>query len=134
MKNKRVHRIGGTIIGLTLSCAGWAAEDSARTLSAQQILSQVVGNTIVYQDDAKDRVEEYLASDGSVHGRSRAHGSYVSEWQIRFGHYLCLVTGDPKTSGCVQVVIRDGSKIEFHLDIGETEGPFTFLPGNPSHL
>jgi|SRR5579872_178152 len=134
MKTQHIHSIVGAVIAITLSCASGAAENSAGALNAQEILSQVIGNTIVYEDDANDRVEEYLAKDGAVHGKSRKHGSYVTEWQIRFGHYLCLVSKDPTQSGCVQVLVHGGSKIEFRLDIGETEGPFALLAGNPSHL
>jgi hypothetical protein len=111
-----------------------SAAEAPQTLSATRILTQVVGNTIVFQDDSKDRVEEYLAPDGSVHGKSRVHGSYTSEWQIRFGHYLCLVSADPLQSGCVQVKIEPGAKVEFLLDVGETEGPFALVAGNPGKL
>ncbi len=117
---------------------GWTYTTIASTapelLDAQQILSQVIGHTIVFQDDDKDRVEEYLAEDGVAHGRSRTQGPFEMEWQIRFGHYLCLVSNDPQQSGCVRVSLQPPSKITFHLDVGETEGPFIILPNNPSKL
>lgn len=110
------------------------AEKPAKSLTAVDIVTRVVGNTIVYQGNAEDRVEEYLAADGAVHGRSGVHGTYESEWQIRFGHYLCLVNKDSMQSGCVQVALGPGNKITFRLDIGEVEGPFTLVSGNPDRL
>lgn len=105
-----------------------------RTLSASQILQQVVGHTIEFQNDKTDQVYQYLAADGSVHGWLRVSGTSRSEWQIRFGHYLCLVSADPMDSGCVRVRLLPHSRVEFQLDIGEKEGPFRLIRGNPRHL
>jgi hypothetical protein len=103
-------------------------------LTAEGILREIVGHTIQFQNDANNQVQEYFATDGSIHGWSRKKGVYQSEWQIRFGNYLCLVAASPLESGCVRVVIQPRGKLEFHLDIGDTEGPFELLPGNPRKL
>jgi hypothetical protein len=132
--SKRLLAIAATVAVITGSLQTSAADTIPELLNAQQILSQVVGHTIVFRDDANDRVEGYLAEDGTVRGHSRKNGSFETEWQIRFGHYLCLVSSDPKESGCVQVSLHPSSKITFYLDIGETEGPFMILSGNPSKL
>lgn len=132
--SKRLLAIAATAAAITGPMQTSAANDAPELLDARQILSRVVGHTIVFQNDSNDRVEEYLSEDGTAHGRSRTKGVFEAEWQIRFGHYLCLVSNDPKDSGCVRVSLQGPSKITFHLDIGETEGPFTILPGNPSKL
>jgi hypothetical protein len=132
--SKRLLAIAATVAAITGSLQTSAADTAPELLNAREILSQVVDHTIVFRDDANDRVEEYLSEDGTVRGRSRTKGSFEAEWQIRFGHYLCLVSSDPKERGCVQVSLQPSSKITFHLDIGETEGPFIILAGNPSKL
>jgi hypothetical protein len=133
--SKRLPAIAAPVAAITASLQTIAADTKPELLlDAPRILSQVVGHTIVFQDDAHDRVEEYLSEDGTVRGRSRTNGLYETEWQIRFGHYLCLVSSDPMQSGCVQVSLQPSSKITFYLDIGETEGPFAILPGNPGRL
>jgi hypothetical protein len=126
------HAVVG-VLGLT-SIAAAASSDDVRPLSAQGILRQIVGHTIRYQNDAADEVEEFFAADGSIHGWSRKQGTYRSDWQIRFGHYLCIVSAAPLESGCVRAVVLPGGKVEFRLDIGEREGPFDLLQGNPRHL
>ena len=132
--SKRLLAIAATAAAITGSVQASAADAAPKLLDAHQILSRVVGNTIVFRDDASDRVEVYLSEDGSARGRSRTKGSFESEWQIRFGHYLCLVSSSPKNSGCIQISLQPSSKITFHLDTGETEGPFTLLSGNASKL
>jgi hypothetical protein len=103
-------------------------------LTADGIGREIVGHTIQYQNDTKDQVQEFFAPDGSVHGWSRKQGVYRSDWQIRFGNYLCIVAASALESGCVRVVLRPHAQLEFHLDIGEIEGPFALLPGNPRNL
>lgn len=131
--SKKLFAIAAAAAAITGSVQAGAADAAPKLLDAHQILSRVVGHTIVFRDDASDRVEVYLSEDGSAPGRSRTKGAFASEWQIRFGHYLCLVSKDPKQSGCIQISLQP-SKITFHLDTGETEGPFTILPGNPGKL
>ena len=119
------------LIGLSTHASSLA---EVPPLTAQDVIREIVGNTIQYQNDAKDQVQEFFAPDGSIHGWSRNHGAYRSDWQIRFGNYLCIVAASPTESGCVRVVILPHARLEFRLDIGETEGPFELLPGNPRHL
>lgn len=122
--------LGCVVAGLLLGGAITQAADGAKPLDAAGIAVRVVGHTIVYQDDASDRVEAYLADDGTIRGHSRSHGNFDGNWLIRFGHYLCLTSQDPTQGGCVQVILRQQSKVEFLLDVGETEGPFALLPGS----
>jgi hypothetical protein len=103
-------------------------------LTAEGVIQEIVGNTIQYQNDEKDQVQEFFAPDGTIHGWSRKAGKYRSQWQIRFGNYLCIVAGSALESGCVRVLVLPRAQVEFKLDIGETEGPFELLHGNPRNL
>jgi hypothetical protein len=120
--------------GVVGSAAATLAPDVVPPLTASEVLSEIIDHTIRYQNDAADEVEEYFSPDGSVHGRSRTHGAYRSDWQLRFGHYLCIVATKPTDSGCVRVAVRPDGRVEFRLDIGEMEGPFELRRGNPDKL
>jgi hypothetical protein len=131
--------------GASARCTAWAALILAtsagavtamtgpRTLSAGEVRKTVAGNTIRYQNDAKDVVDEYYGADGIIHGRSKGGGDYSGVWQIRFGNMLCLVQEDPMQSGCVHVVLR-GNQVEFRRRDGVIEGPFELRRGNPDHI
>jgi len=122
----------GATLGAASSAASPGSSDQPR-LSAEQIISKIVGNTIRYQNDSKNVVNEFYSINGSIQGNSRTSGLYGGEWQIRFGHSLCFVHADPLQSGCVEVSISNGH-ITFYRRDGVVEGPFELRPGNPEHL
>jgi hypothetical protein len=109
------------------------AAEEPQTLTGAQLIAEVVGNTIRYENDAKDVVNEYYAADGTIHGRSKMSGDYSAVWEIRFGNMFCIVQDDPMQSGCVTVIVR-GDKIEFHRRDGVVEGPFELRHENPERL
>jgi hypothetical protein len=109
------------------------AKDGQAILSTVEVLSVIVGNTIRYQNDAEDAVNEYYAPDGTIRGHSKANGAYDGVWQIRFGNQSCFVHADPMESGCIGVVIR-GDRIEFQRRDGIAEGPFELRRENPAKL
>ncbi|MFZ6691802.1 hypothetical protein [Undibacterium sp. SXout20W] len=112
-------------------CTPVHSGEVAQQISVQEILAKVVGNTIEFQNDAKDRVRFYFDRDGNAYGSSRANGKFVDAWQIRFGNNLCLVSDDPQKSGCVTVFLPKKGLIEFHRRDGILEGPFKLLLGKP---
>lgn len=90
------------------------------------------GNTIRFEGGG-DVVDQYLAPDGTIHGRSKLHGAFAARWRLHEADLICFETDDPMQSGCVAVVMK-GAKIEFHRRDGVIEGPFDFIRGNPAGL
>ena len=118
-------------IFLATSCLCGVAFGS-QTLTHQQLVEQVVGNTIRFQGPDFE-VFEYLGPGGVTLGFSTKTGPFRARWRIIRGSLLCLETDDPMQSGCVTVVLEPG-RIEFHRLDGVVEGPFDLLPGNPRKL
>jgi hypothetical protein len=102
------------------------------TLDRAALGARVAGNTIRYESSG-EIVLEYLAPDGTIHGRSSVHGPYRARWRLYLDDMICFQHDDPMQSGCVAVVLR-GSQIEYHRRDGVVEGPFQLLPGNPEGL
>jgi hypothetical protein len=131
MKSGRASLIAvGATAGL-----GWlvAHADTTRTqLTRDELTAFVVGNTIHYPG-GDDDVFEFLAPDGVIHGLSASHGTYRARWRLYENDSICFEHEDPMASGCVSVVLRDGT-IEYHRRDGIVEGPFPFLKGNPRKL
>jgi hypothetical protein len=93
---------------------------------------EMPGNTIRFRG-GDDVVDQYLAPDGTIHGRSKLHGAFTARWRLHQDDLICFETGDPMQSGCVAIVLA-GAKIEFHRRDGVIEGPFEFIRGNPGQL
>lgn len=111
------------------------AKPTANGLSMTEIASQIVGNSIEFQNDDKDVIREYYDPNGEVRGTSKVNGNYKAVWQIRFGKYFCWHSETiAEENGCVQVVVKDPETVELHLDIGEIEGPYKLIKGNPFKL
>jgi hypothetical protein len=116
------------LLGVALSNAH-AAES---TLNRAALGTRIAGNTIRYEAPG-GVVLEYLAPDGTIHGRSSVHGRYQARWRLHQADLICFEHDDPMQSGCVAVVLR-GSRIEYHRRDGVVEGPFQLLQGNPERL
>jgi hypothetical protein len=101
-------------------------------LTRADLTARVVGNTIHYQAENED-IYEYLAPDGLIRGWSSVQGAYTAHWRFLDNDAICFEHADPMASGCVAVVLREGS-IEYHRRDGVVEGPFPLLRGNPRGL
>ena len=128
-----VAAVGFALLGFAFPAFSTESSPHNAALSTSELISMVVGNTIRYQNDSKDVVNEFLSPDGTIHGSSKKGGKYTNAWEIRFGNYLGIIGHDATDSGCVRVLIA-GDKISFRLDIGETEGPFELRLGNVENL
>lgn len=104
----------------------------AGELTHEQLVSEVVGNTIQYQNGS-ETIFEFIAPDGVIHGNSTVHGRYLARWRFFGDASICFEHDDPMASGCVAVALREGL-IEYHRRDGVVEGPFTLLEGNPERL
>ena len=122
-------RTTAAILGIALAHAAIA---DVPTLDRSALERRMPGNTLRFAGNG-DVVYEYLAPDGTIHGRSNLHGAFRARWRLHQHDLICFETADPMQSGCVAVVLR-GATVEFHRRDGVVEGPFEFLAGNPQHL
>ena len=125
-----IFRLGSVMASVAL-VGSFAAHgvDRPEPLSAEAVLTRVIGHTIEFRNDDKDQLRMYFDRNGSAYGATRRDGAFVQEWQIRFGHMLCIVGDNPKESGCVEVILPADGKIAFLRRDDVIEGPFTLLPG-----
>jgi hypothetical protein len=101
-------------------------------LTRAQLTTRIVGNTIQYHLENED-VFEFIAPDGLIRGMSTVHGKYLGRWRIRDDDTICFEHDDPMQSGCVSVVLNQGT-VEYHRRDDVVEGPFPLLKGNPRNL
>lgn len=109
-----------------------AGDVVAGELTREQLISEVVGNTIRYQNGS-ETIFEFIAPGGIIRGSSTVHGRYLARWRFFDDASICFEHDDPMASGCVTVVLRQGL-IEYHRKDGVVEGPFPLLKGNPERL
>lgn len=119
-------------------CAVFARAVFAADMYMPQVLTpammktQLVGNTVHYQEDGDD-VYEYYNPNGTIYGDSKKYGKYTGKWEIRDNATFCFFYEEPGTSGCV-FVVRQPSKITYFRYLEDTEGPYDFIQGNPKKL
>jgi hypothetical protein len=112
--------------GLVWLAAALPAAAGPKTLTGEEIRSQIVGNTVSGQMGAA--FTEFYNPDGSIHGSS-GDGAYQGKWHID-GDALCLEYDEPL--GCRKIAL-DGETVTYITEEGEVDGSGTLLKGNPNH-
>lgn len=119
-------------VTLALSTAAYA--QFAQLLSAKDIHSHLVGNTITGVEDGEQYIE-YLRPDGTISGQSPS-GSYTGAWRISRNQMCFFYYSEPgeakqRNWDCSKVSI-EGDKV-FWSGTAPSEAS-TLVSGNPNGL
>ena len=118
--------VGLVAAGLILLSVAVSAAAGPKTLTGDEIRSQIVGNTV--SGEMGTAFTEFYNPDGTIRGSS-ADGAYQGKWHID-GDTLCLEYDEPL--GCRKIAL-DGDKVTFVTEDGEVDGSGTLIKGNPNH-
>ncbi|MFD1612408.1 DUF302 domain-containing protein [Sphingomonas tabacisoli] len=104
-----------------------------RQMTVAEIKSVLVGNSLSWGEPGKKRFQ-YLAPDGSLRGGNETGRRYALRWHFRdYDNLFCADSGDPATSGCVQL-LRSGDNVSFRRKDGMVELTAKITAGNPFGL
>ena len=135
---------GTTAFGVALAVATFTQtaaareplyEDSelGRQMTVAQIRRELVGNSLSWGEPGAKRFQ-YITPDGTLRGGSQTGRRYALRWGFRkYDNLFCVDSGDPATSGCVQL-LRSGDRITFRRKDGLIELTATLQHGNPFGL
>ena len=107
----------------------YADPQLGQQMTVAEIKRDVVGNSWSWV--RKDvRSFQYIAPDGTLRGGNDSGKRYLLHWRFRdYDNLFCLESGDPASSGCVQL-LRQGPKVSFRRKDGVVELTATIAPGN----
>lgn len=96
-----------------------------KQMTVDEIRRDLVGNSLSWWVSDARRVR-FIAPDGSFRG-----GGTKLSWHFRgYDNLFCVESGDPVSSGCVQL-LRSGNRITFRRKDGMIEVTATLEQGNP---
>lgn len=101
-----------------------------RQMSVAEMKRELIGNSIFWTD-RDGRNVQHIASGGALRGADSKGDRYTIAWRFReYDNLFCEETGDPASSGCVQM-LRRGDKVTFRRKDGLVEFTATLAKGNP---
>ncbi|MCA1653512.1 MAG: hypothetical protein ABR588_08840 [Sphingomicrobium sp.] len=102
-------------------------------LTVAQIQRVVVGNTLSWGAPGATRFQ-FVGRDGMLRGGDDKGKRYTLKWHFRrYDNLFCLDSGDPASSGCVQL-LRQGDQISYRRKDGVVELTATVVRGNARGL
>lgn len=101
-----------------------------RQMTVSEMKRDLVGSSLLWSDVGGENIQ-YVAEGGKLRGATPKGERYAINWRFReYDNLFCEETGDPASSGCVQM-LRKGNKISFRRKDGLVEFTATIMPGNP---
>lgn len=108
-----LRSVGSLLIVGSIAVFPYAGNAAPQALmSAQEILTSLIGNTITGVED-NERYVEYLSPDGRILGRSES-GAYSGNWRIE-GDKLCVAYDKKITWDCVALRLN-GNQLVWVVD------------------
>lgn len=129
-----------TALGAVIALAVFAPAATAREplyedtelgkqMTVARMKRDLVGNSLSWGEPGARRFE-YIAPDGSLRGGREDGRRYTLKWRFRaYDNLFCVDSGDPATSGCVQL-LRWGDRISLRRKDGLVELTATLSKGN----
>jgi len=115
------------------------AASSKKFLSEEQLLSNIVGNTLTGKNNLVGKWAEYYEPSkvgekkGNIYGKAKK--PYWGQWEID-GSLMCFDYGVPAIDFCSMLVL-EGNSVTWHDpngDKNEDWSPARLVPGNPYNL
>lgn len=107
---------------------------TGRQMTVAQIKRDIVGNSFSWTGKKGTKSFQYVAPDGTLRGGDDAGHRYAIKWRFReYDNLFCEETGDPASSGCVQL-IRKGNQVSFRRKDGVVELTADIMKGNAFSL
>ncbi|WP_298196342.1 hypothetical protein [Novosphingobium sp.] len=126
-----------SVLMLAASVAGseplYTDDQLGLQMSVAEMKRDLIGNTLAWDSPAGPNAL-HLTREGALKGKMAKSGSFTIAWRFRdYDNLLCADSGDPASSGCVQV-LRKGNRVSFRRKDGLVEFTASLIPGNPSSL
>ena len=119
--------------------ASATAASSKKFLSEEQLLSNIVGNTLTGKNNVVGKWAEYYEPSkggerkGKIYGKAKKH--YSGQWKI-VGSLMCFDYGVPAIDGCSMLVL-EGNSVTWHDPNGDKDKvwpPARLITGNPNNF